>query len=248
MAGIHCPKKVYAVLIALTLNLLVGLGVSAIPAVEARAEQIEASKIVINIPSRTLWVYVGNQIVRYFPVGLGRPGYMTPVGKYRVTKKVIDPGWEHPYLPKGKVRIAPGADNPLGTRWIGFHEDSGGEYGMHGTDRPSSVGHFSSHGCVRMKIKDAEALFEMVDVGTPVEVVYEPVLIRPKGEELRVVIFPDVFRKGMPTADRVVRNILEKYPQAKVEVEKLQAALANPRQQPVVVGQLLDSVKPSVDN
>lgn len=243
MAGIDCHKKAFAMMIALMLNLTLGFGVSAIPAIQARAEQIEASKLVINIPSRTVWVYVGNNIVRYFPVGLGKPGFMTPIGKYSITNKVIDPGWEHPYVGKGKIRIAPGAGNPLGTRWMGFHHYKGGEYGFHGTDRPSSVGRFSSHGCVRMKIKDAEALFEMIDIGTPVEVVYETVLIRPKGDELRVLVYPDTFKRGMPSAEKVISNILEKYPTAKVEPEKIRAALSYPTQRPVVVGQLQQDTK-----
>jgi hypothetical protein len=237
MAGIG-SRKAYAMITALTLNLLLGFGVSAVPAIQAHAEQIEASKLVINIPSRTVWIYSGSQIVKYFPVGLGRPGFMTPIGKYSITTKVIDPGWEHPYVGKGKIRIAPGAGNPLGTRWMGFHEYKGGEYGFHGTDRPSSVGQFSSHGCVRMKIKDAETLFEMVEVGTPVEVVYETVLIRPKGNEMRLLVYPDAFRRGMPTADKVASSIIEQYPKAKIELEKIQAALAHPAQQPVVVGVL----------
>jgi L,D-transpeptidase ErfK/SrfK len=247
MAGIDRRKKTYAMMIALMLNLTLGFGVSAIPALQARAEQIEASKLVINIPSRTLWVYVGNNIVRYFPVGLGKPGFMTPLGKYSITSKVIDPGWEHPYVGKGKIRIAPGAGNPLGTRWMGFHYYKGGEYGFHGTDRPSSVGQFSSHGCVRMKIKDAEALFEMVEVGTPVEVIYETVLIRPKGNELRVLVYPDVFKRGMPSAEKVISNIRAQYPTAKVEPDKIRAALSRPTQQPVVVG-LLQDTKPDTQH
>lgn len=255
MAGSGCVTKTYAILAALTLGLSsnIGLGVSAAPvplkvfekpnasaqtttAESKTTTQSDVSKIVINIPSRALWVYSGNNIIRYFPVGVGKPGFMTPLGKYTVIHKIIDPGWEHPYLPKGKMRIAPGSDNPLGTRWIGFYEYKGGEFGMHGTDRPSSVGQFSSHGCIRMRMRDVEALFEMVDQGTPVEVVYETVLIRPKNNEIRIIAYPDAFKRGMPSADKVVSDIQHDYPHAKVELEKIKAALAHPTQQPVTVG------------
>lgn len=201
-----------------------------------KVDETEERRLVINIPSRTLWVYSGDQIIRYFPVGVGRLGYMTPLGKFSVIRKVIDPGWENPYLPSGRVRLAPGEDNPLGTRWIGFYQKDGGEYGIHGTDNPASVGKFSSHGCVRLKVPDAEALFELVNVGMPVEVIYEPVLIRRQGKMIRVIVYADRFRRGMPTADKVMANILKQYPHARVEVSKLEAALRQPTERPVEVG------------
>jgi lipoprotein-anchoring transpeptidase ErfK/SrfK len=197
-------------------------------------------RLVINIPSRTLWVYQGNKILRYFPVGVGRPGFMTPIGKYSIISKVIDPGWENPYLPKGKVRLAPGEENPLGTRWMGFYQKAGGEYGMHGTDNPASIGKFSSHGCVRMRIRDAEALFELIDLGTPVEVVYQPVLIRKQGSSIRVIVYADRFAKGMPTPAQVKANILKQFPEAQVDLQKLQTALSQPVERPIDVGALPD--------
>ena len=193
-------------------------------------------KIVINIPSRTLWVYSGNHIIKYYPVGVGRIGYMTPLGHYAITQKVLDPGWENPYLPQGRMRMAPGRENPLGTRWMGFYQDQGGEYGMHGTDTPSSVGKFSSHGCVRMKIPDAEALFNMVDIGTPVDVVYKPVLIRQSQDIIRVIVYPDRFHRGMPTRSDIKNQILSQYPTAQIDVVKLQNALSQANERPVDVG------------
>lgn len=212
-----------------------------LPPVPLPAESQPAERrLVINIPSRTLWVYQGEKIIRYFPVGVGRPGFMTPVGKYSIISKVIDPGWENPYLPKGKVRLAPGEENPLGTRWMGFYQKAGGEYGMHGTDNPASVGKFSSHGCVRMKVRDAEVLFELVDLGTPVEVTYQPVLIRKQGNSVRVIVYPDRFAKGMPSAAKVKSDILKQFPEAQLDVQRLQTALSQPNERPVDVGALPD--------
>lgn len=228
-------KSILAVLTAFTLGLAVpaGPGVSAGPP-PVRPEEV--SKLVINIPSRTLWIYAGDRIVHYYPVGLGRPGFMTPLGKFAVIRKIIDPGWEHPYKAEGAVRIAPGENNPLGSRWIGFHQYKGGEYGLHGTDNPGSVGRFSSHGCVRMKTPHIEALFELVDIGTPVEVTYDTVLIRPNGNDIRLVVFKDVFGRGMPTAQEVYARILSEHPQAQVDLERIQAALSSPNERPVSVG------------
>ena len=203
-------------------------------------------RVVINIPSRTLWVYEGNRIVNYFPVGVGKPGFMTPLGKFSIISKVMYPGWENPYKPKGKVRLAPGEDNPLGTRWMGFYQKGAGEYGMHGTDTPSSVGKFSSHGCVRMKIADAESLFEIVDMGTPVEVTYEPVLVRMKENRIRVIVYPDRFKRGMPTVEQVQAKILKQYPDAALNLSQIAQALAQPSEKPVDVGNLpvTSAIKP----
>lgn len=200
------------------------------------ASSIKDTRIVINIPSRTLWLYAGDQLVRYYPVGVGRPGFLTPLGRHQVIRKVSYPGWENPYKPAGRVRIRPGGRNPLGTRWMGFKEHKGGEYGIHGTDNPRSVGKFSSHGCVRMLVKDAEDLFDRVDVGTPVEVIYDLTLIRREGEEIRVIVYPDIFRRGAPTAAQVKERILTDYPTVVVDEKKLIQALKRPAQKPVAVG------------
>jgi len=58
--------------------------------------------------------------------------------------------------------IGPGADNPLGTRWMGLNLKG---FGIHGTNVPSSIGKAASHGCVRMAKRDLEELFELVEVG-----------------------------------------------------------------------------------
>jgi hypothetical protein len=119
------------------------------------------------------------------------------LGSFRIVSLVVNPGWEHPYRGKGKTRIPPGSRNPLGTRWMGFHHYKGGEYGIHGTDRPSSVGRFSSHGCVRMRIKEAEDLFKRLKPNTPVLVRYEVLRVTPTANPdiVKVQAFPDVYRK-----------------------------------------------------
>ncbi len=90
-------------------------------------------------------------------------------------------------------RVPPGPDNPLGQRWIGL---SRGGIGIHGTPRTSSLFGFVSHGCVRMHPEDVERLYEQVEVGTPVEIVYEPVLLG-RDEEGRPVleVHPDAYRR-----------------------------------------------------
>src|SRR5262249_13474025 len=102
-----------------------------------------------------------DKVVRIFPVAVGAPKSPSPTGSFEIVNRIVDPTW---YM-KGKV-VGPGPSNPLGNRWIGL---SAKGYGIHGTNVQSSIGKNVSHGCIRMKSIDIEALFEMVAVGDTVE-------------------------------------------------------------------------------
>ena len=69
---------------------------------------------------------------------------------------------------KGEKPVPPGPGNPLGTRWMGL---SAAGVGIHGTPDAASIGYSASHGCIRMRISEAEWLFAHVRVGTPVFIV-----------------------------------------------------------------------------
>lgn len=135
-----------------------------------KAEANSLYRIVIHVPSRKLSLYQGDKVIQTYPVGVGRKNFPTPVGQFRIFRKIPHPMWENPYFKEGEMVIQAGKDNPLGTRWLGFAQDAHGEYGIHGTYNTQSVGQFSSHGCIRMRIKDVEALYKLVGVGTPVEI------------------------------------------------------------------------------
>lgn len=184
------------------------------PLLQQMAQQPKSSRsrIVINIPSRTLSLFVDGQLLKMFPVGVGRPQFKTPVGRFKVITKTEYPAWENPYLAAGKVRIQAGTNNPLGTRWIGFLADDKGEYGIHGTDSPASVGKLSSHGCVRMYVKDAEFVFNYVQLGTPVDVTYDTIVAVPEGSEKVVLkMFPDVYNLGKKAQEEAPKMIQELY-------------------------------------
>jgi hypothetical protein len=70
----------------------------------------------------------------------------------------------------GKLIIAPGPNNPVGTAWIGLSKAG---YGIHGTPHPEDIGKTESHGCFRLANWNAERLARMVEIGTPVEVLAE---------------------------------------------------------------------------
>ena len=112
-----------------------------------------ATKLVINIPSYTLSVLAGDNVVKTYPVAVGKPSAPTPVGKFRIISKVVNPTW---YPPDGSKPVPPGADNPLGRRWLGFLPNG---YGIHGNNNASSIGKAVSLGCVRMHNADVEELF-----------------------------------------------------------------------------------------
>lgn len=114
---------------------------------------------------RLTWFKAGRKIV--FPVAVGTTAHPTPTGNFRVIQKQRNPTWFPPNSPwaAGLGPVPPGVNNPLGTRWIGT---SAPAIGMHGTPSSGSIGSRASHGCIRMYIRDAERLYELVDIGTPV--------------------------------------------------------------------------------
>ncbi len=124
--------------------------------------------LVLKLSERRVYVYDRDQVKTSFPVAIGRAGWETPTGKYQVIQMQHDPIWQHPFT--GEL-VPPGSDNPLGVRWIGFWTDGTNYIGFHGTPNAESVGRPASHGCVRMYNQDVVKLFDMVEIGTPVEVV-----------------------------------------------------------------------------
>jgi lipoprotein-anchoring transpeptidase ErfK/SrfK len=126
--------------------------------------------IVIQRGSNRLTLYNGMKVVRKFGVATGQAVYPTPLGKFQIVVKWMNPWWYPPNSPwaAGEKPVPPGPGNPLGTRWMGL---SASGVGIHGTYQDGSIGYSLSHGCIRMHIPDAEWLFEHVNVGTPVFIV-----------------------------------------------------------------------------
>jgi lipoprotein-anchoring transpeptidase ErfK/SrfK len=109
--------------------------------------------------------------VRTFGIATGTAEYPTPLGIYSIATMQRDPWWIPPPnsdWARGKKPIPPGPGNPLGTRWMGTTAPL---VGIHGTPDAASIGYSASHGCIRMRVPDAEALFNEVSVGTPVLIV-----------------------------------------------------------------------------
>ena len=128
----------------------------------AAAQDANATRrIVISIPDRKLVLFEGDRPLRIYDVAVGKPATPTPQGEFQIINHIQNPT----YYGSGIV-IGPGNGNPLGTRWMGL---SAKGYGIHGTNVPSSIGKAASHGCIRMRQQDLEELFDLVKVGTTVE-------------------------------------------------------------------------------
>jgi len=130
------------------------------------ASPLDSLHIVINVPARRLVLARGERYVDSWPIAVGRRHTPTPVGHYQILQKARHPTW----APKGGPVVPPGPKNPLGSRWMRISEDG---YGIHATNDPASIGLARSKGCIRMHQSDVEELFELVAVGTRVEIVYE---------------------------------------------------------------------------
>ena len=153
-------------------------------ATEPEKKSLE-KKISINLAARSLALFEGTEKIRLYPIGPGTPYTPTPVGYYKIQSKDVNPSWTSPST--GKT-IPSGPDCPLGYRWMQIQ----GNYGIHGTNNPDSIGHYVSNGCIRMHEKDVEALFDLVKIGTPVEITYNRVVVEKLADNTVVYyIYPD---------------------------------------------------------
>jgi lipoprotein-anchoring transpeptidase ErfK/SrfK len=119
-------------------------------------------QIIVSLEDRKLALIEDGQVMKIYPVAVGKTTTPSPSGSFNVVNRVTNPTYYHP----GKV-IPAGTTNPLGNRWIGLSQKG---YGIHGTNEPKSIGKAASHGCIRMAKKDLEELFEIVRPGDVVEI------------------------------------------------------------------------------
>jgi hypothetical protein len=108
--------------------------------------------IEIDVVKHSLTVFADGQQIKKFPVGGGKGSTPSPLGEWKITQKSLNWG------------------DGFGTRWMGLNVPWG-IYGIHGTNHPGSIGYSLSHGCIRMRNKDVEALYPLIPLGTPVRIV-----------------------------------------------------------------------------
>jgi lipoprotein-anchoring transpeptidase ErfK/SrfK len=135
-------------------------------------EAYSPGTIVVRTNQRRLYYVLGGGQAISYPVGVGRAG-MQWSGRSYINGKYIRPAWsppavvrhDHPNMPD----VIPSGSpyNPMGVAAMSL---AGGEYAIHGTNQPGSIGHFVSYGCIRMLNEDITDLFSRVSVGTQVVV------------------------------------------------------------------------------
>lgn len=108
-------------------------------------------RIEINTEKHTLILFRNNTIYKTYPVAVGKPSTPTPKGTFKIINKAINPG------------------GPFGARWLGLNAPNG-DYGIHGTNNPNSIGKDVSNGCIRMYNNDVIELNKLVSIGTSVTI------------------------------------------------------------------------------
>ncbi|RSL34585.1 L,D-transpeptidase [Salibacterium salarium] len=142
--------------------------------------------VIINKQTNELAFVNEGKIEASYPVATGKTEKLTPEGEFTIIVQAI-----RPYYRKLDIK---GGDpkNPLGTRWIGFdaHNTNGRIYGIHGTNRPESIGRYVSNGCIRMKNEDVNQLFEKMENGVKVWIEQSSKTIEQIAKERGVIEVP----------------------------------------------------------
>jgi hypothetical protein len=125
----------------------------------------QVRRIVVSIQDRKLALLSGDSVIKIWDTAVGTESTPSPNGSYTIVNRLVKPTYYH----SGKV-IPSGPSNPLGTRWLGLSLKG---FGIHGTNAPGSIGKKASHGCIRMRNRDVEELFNLVKAGDVVEIYRE---------------------------------------------------------------------------
>ncbi|MEL7566436.1 MAG: peptidoglycan-binding protein [Dehalobacterium sp.] len=105
--------------------------------------------ILVDLDKHQLHILDDGQVFKTYPIAVGASKTPSPAGEYKIIHKAINWG------------------TGFGTRWMGLNV-SWGIYGIHGTNKPGSIGHAASHGCFRMFNRDVEEIYPWIPIGTRV--------------------------------------------------------------------------------
>ncbi len=204
----------------------------------------EMDGIVINIAELRLYHYMKKiHMVKTYPIGIGREGWPTPLGTFRIATKRIHPTWHVPpslQVKYGMKTMPPGPDNPLGNYYMGL---SNFDYGIHGTNFPWAVGRLVTHGCIRLYPEDIEKLFQSIQIGTTVEIIYRPLKFGVTSGRIYVEVHQDIYHKIKDFVEYGWQVLTEKGLIGKVDLEKFQAALTRRDGLPVDITSLDENVQ-----
>lgn len=108
--------------------------------------------ITVIVDARRLTLFKEGKLFKTYPIAVGKPSTPTPKGDFTIINKAHNPG------------------GPFGARWLGLNAPNG-DYGIHGTNNPSSIGKAISNGCVRTYNNNIIELYNLVPIGTQVKIV-----------------------------------------------------------------------------
>ncbi len=107
--------------------------------------------LVLDIDKRTLTILADGKVFKTYPIAVGTKDTPSPIGEWKIVHKGYDWG------------------GGFGTRWLGLNVPWG-IYGIHGTNKPWSIGRSASHGCFRMHNRHVEEIFPWIPIGARVVV------------------------------------------------------------------------------
>jgi L,D-transpeptidase ErfK/SrfK len=202
-------------------------------------DSVPQDGIVINLSEMRLYYFMRNKtsgVVRTFPIGIGREGFESPIGRFTIINKTVGPSWhvpksireEKPELP---AVVPPGPDNPLGSHALRL---SIGDVLIHGTNKPWGVGRRVSHGCIRLYPEHIPELFATVPVGAKVAIIRQPVKVGVRDRKVYVEVHSDEDWKG-DYFDEAMQGLRKKDLLKQVNTKKLYRALIEKRGVPVDV-------------
>jgi lipoprotein-anchoring transpeptidase ErfK/SrfK len=135
--------------------------------------------LIVNKRTNELAFIHEGKVEKVYKVATGKTLDLTPEGTFTITVKAINPYYR-------KKNIQGGApNNPLGSRWIGFDalNTDGRMYGIHGTNRPESIGYYISQGCIRMHNQAVEQLFDQIPIGSIILITHTTKTFEQLGKE-----------------------------------------------------------------
>lgn len=194
--------------------------------------------LIINLPEYKIYHFEFGRLYNTYDIAIGKRNWRTPQGKFRIANKTLNPTWRVPpgmarKLKIKKSSVPPGPSNPLGKYWIGL---SLPHIGIHSTNQPRSIGKAKSHGCMRMRSEEAKKLYNYINVGTPGEIVYEPVKIAQNNGVIFLEVHDDIYNL-VPNLYSHTLNLLKKEGlKNKVDSEIVKKTIEEKRGSPVKIG------------
>lgn len=161
------------------------------------ATALASPEIHINIPEYILLVVDKGEVIKKYNIAVGTLYEQTPTGKFTIFAKEKNPTWYPGSNFTDRTPVPPGPENPLGSRWLEFSPS----YGIHGTNKGWDISCPVSGGCIRMNDADAREIYTIVDIGTPVTIVYETLRIVEKSDGLYLKIAPDIYGRKNSTPE-----------------------------------------------